>query len=53
MPVEAPATWSHSSKVLYTETLTELEVGEWEKNRLFKHLLPYNLVEQNSYDRCT
>lgn len=27
MPVEAPATWSHSSKVLYTETLTELEVG--------------------------
>lgn len=25
MLVEAPATWSHSSKVLYTETLTELE----------------------------
>lgn len=25
MLVEAPATWSHSSNVLYTETLTELE----------------------------
>lgn len=28
MLVDAPATWSHSSKVLYTETLTELEGGE-------------------------
>lgn len=47
MPVEAPATWSHSSKVLYTETLTELEVGEGGKNRLFKYLPSYNPVEQN------
>lgn len=36
MPVEAPATCSHSSKVLYTETLTELEAGEGGKKQIIQ-----------------
>lgn len=42
MLVEAPATWSHSSKVLYTETLTELE-GKAQIIQI-AHLMPISYI---------